>query len=48
MYEFKIFVNGKKKRSGVSKTYFPLMTDAIKNLECYKKEGKIKFVFEEK
>lgn len=48
MYQFKIFVNGVKEVSGEGKVYFSVMTEAIRYLENYKKEGKIKFVFEEK
>lgn len=48
MYQFKIFVDGKKEVSGEGKVYHAVMCEAIRYMDQYNKDGKIKMVFEEK
>ena len=47
MYQFKIFVNGTQEVSGEAKVYHSAMMEAIRYMTQYKKDGKIKLVFEE-
>ena len=48
MYQFKIFVNGTQEVRGEAKVYHAAMMEAIRYMAQYKKDGKIKLVFEEK
>lgn len=47
MYQFKIFVNGTQEVCGEAKVYHTAMMEAIRYIAHYKKDGKIKLVFEE-
>ena len=47
MYQFKIFVKGTQEVSGEAKVYHAAMMEAIRYMAQYKKEGKIKLIFEE-
>lgn len=47
MYQFKIFVNGTQEVRGEAKVYHAAMMEAIRYMAQYKKDGKIKLVFEE-
>ena len=47
MYQFKIFVNGTQEVRGEEKVYHAAMMEAIRYMAQYKKDGKIKLVFEE-
>ena len=47
MYQFKIFVNGTQEVRGGAKVYNAAMLEAIRYMAQYKKDGKIKLVFEE-
>ena len=47
MYQIKIFVNGTQKVHREAKVYHAAMMEAIRYIAQYKKEGKIKLVFEQ-
>ena len=47
MYQFKIFVNGTQEVRGEGRVYHAVMMEAVHYMTQYKKDGKIKLVFEE-
>ena len=47
MYQFKIFVNGTQEVRGEGRVYHTVMMEAVHYMAQYKKDGKIKLVFEE-
>lgn len=48
MYRFKLYVGDKKCASGSGNVYYPVMLEAVREIEkCNKKDGKIKLIFEE-
>ena len=47
MYQIKIFVNGTQKVHREANVYHAAMMEAIHYMAQYKKDGKIKLVFEE-
>lgn len=47
MYQFKIFVNGTQEVRGEGRVYHAAMMEAVHYMAQYKKDGKIKLVFEE-